>query len=65
MRSKWKGFFVDSALLKRIEKANLNNSPIKVFSRGSTILPSFEGKRFLIYNGKTFDLLRVTSDMFF
>jgi small subunit ribosomal protein S19 len=63
MRSKWKGVFVDPILLSRVE--NAAESPIKVFSRGSTILPAFLGKRFLIYNGKTFDLLRITSDMFF
>ena len=50
-RSVWKGPFVDLHLLKKAETAQDTNarSPIKTWSRRSTILPSFVGLTFNVY----------------
>lgn len=61
MRSKWKGSYVDPYLQDRIIRTPLKRK-IKVFSRNSTILPSYKNKRFLVYNGKEFISLRISSD---
>ena len=55
-RSVWKGPFVDPSLIKKVEnlKNQSNKSPIKTWSRKSTIIPEFIGVSFLIYNGKKF-----------
>nr|YP_665661.1 ribosomal protein S19 [Nephroselmis olivacea]AAF03188.1 ribosomal protein S19 [Nephroselmis olivacea] len=55
-RSIWKGPFVDPVMLK---KASIR----KLWSRRSTILPSFVGKSFEIHNGKSFLLVKVTEQM--
>lgn len=62
MRSKWKGYFVAPSLLEQFQKGEENT---KVFSRGSTILPEFDGHTFLVYNGKKFETIDVTPEMFF
>ena len=64
-RSVWKGPFVDPSLLKKIEKykSSSNTSPIKTWSRKSTIIPEFVGVSFLIYNGKKFIPITVSEDM--
>jgi len=64
MRTKWKGYFVAPVLLEQFRKKEMGDS-IKVFSRGSTILPEFKGHTFLVYNGKKFESIQVTSEMFF
>jgi small subunit ribosomal protein S19 len=55
-RSVWKGPFVDSKLLKKvndkIESGKL--TPIKTWSRKSTVLPNFVGLTFAVHNGKKF-----------
>ena len=53
-RSIWKGPFVDPSLLKKVEKNKdkSTTTPIKTWSRKSTIIPEFVGLSFLIYNGK-------------
>ena len=53
-RSVWKGPFVDPSLLKKVEKlkSESKTTPIKTWSRKSTIIPDFVGISFLIYNGK-------------
>ena len=55
-RSVWKGPFVDPSLLKKVEKLKTqsNPTPIKTWSRKSTVIPEFVGISFLIYNGKKF-----------
>jgi len=61
-RSKWKGPFVDSNLLNEINCISTK----KIFltkSRNSTIIPSFVGKCFKIYNGKIFHKIIVTEKM--
>ena len=60
-RSVWKGPFVDPSLIKKVEKlkTKANPTPIKTWSRKSTIIPEFVGISFLIYNGKKFILIKI------
>ena len=64
-RSVWKGPFVDPSLLKKVEKlkGKTNVSPIKTWSRKSTIIPEFVGISFLIYNGKKFIPIKISEEM--
>ena len=64
-RSVWKGPFVDPSLLKKVEKLKIRSSstPIKTWSRKSTIIPEFVGVSFLIYNGKKFIPIKVSEEM--
>ena len=64
-RSVWKGPFVDPSLLKKVEKQRTDGTttPIKTWSRKSTIIPDFVGISFLIYNGKKFIPLTISEDM--
>ena len=64
-RSIWKGPFVDPSLLKKVEKLKTQSSPtpIKTWSRKSTIIPEFVGLSFLIYNGRKFIPLTISEDM--
>ena len=64
-RSVWKGPFVDLHLLKKAETAQENNSrtPIKTWSRRSTVLPQFVGLTFNVYNGRKFIPVSVNEDM--
>jgi small subunit ribosomal protein S19 len=64
-RSVWKGPFVDPSLIKKVEKMKnqSNKTPIKTWSRKSTIIPDFIGHSFLIYNGKKFVPIRISEEM--
>ena len=64
-RSVWKGPFVDPSLIKKVEKLKnqANKSPIKTWSRKSTIIPEFIGVSFLIYNGKKFIPIKISEEM--
>lgn len=64
-RSVWKGPFVDGHLLKKVEEAQASGSHkiIKTWSRRSTILPSFVGLTFGVYNGNKFIPVSVTEPM--
>ena len=64
-RSVWKGPFVDPSLLKKVEKlkSQINPTPIKTWSRKSTIIPEFIGVSFLIYNGKKFIPIKISEEM--
>ena len=64
-RSVWKGPFVDPSLIKKVEKLKnqTNKTPIKTWSRKSTIIPEFVGHSFLIYNGKKFIPIRISEEM--
>lgn len=65
-RSVWKGPFVDLHLLKKAETAQENSGrggPIKTWSRRSTILPSFVGLTFNVYNGRKFVPVSINEDM--
>ena len=64
-RSVWKGPFVDGYLLTKVEAARASgkNTPIKTWSRRSTILPQFVGLTFGVHNGKNFVPVIVTDNM--
>jgi len=64
-RSIWKGPFVDPSLIKKVEKLKnqTNKTPIKTWSRKSTIIPEFIGISFLIYNGKKFIPIKISEEM--
>jgi len=64
-RSLKKGPFVDQYLVAKIEKAKAtkSKSPIKTWSRRSTITPDFVGLTFNVHNGKVFNPVFVTENM--
>ncbi len=64
-RSVWKGPFVDLSLLRKAQTAQENSTrtPIKTWSRRSTILPDFVGLTFSLYNGRKFVPITVNEDM--
>ena len=53
-RSLFKGPFVDTHLLKKVEKAveNSERRPIKTWSRRSMVMPEMVGLTIAIYNGR-------------
>ena len=64
-RSVWKGPYFDITLFKKVQKSKEENSksPIKTWSRRSTIIPDFVGVTLSVYNGKSFIPVFVTEDM--
>jgi len=64
-RSVWKGPYFDITLFKKVKKSKEENSksPIKTWSRRSTIIPDFVGVTISVYNGKSFIPVYVTEDM--
>jgi small subunit ribosomal protein S19 len=64
-RSVWKGPYFDITLYKKVKKSKDENSktPIKTWSRRSTIIPDFVGVTLSVYNGKSFIPFFVTEDM--
>ena len=62
-RSVKKGPFVDDKLAKRVARGEGKSSPIKTWSRRSTITPDFIGLAFLVHNGRTHLKVFVTEDM--
>jgi len=64
-RSVWKGPFVELSLLKKAEDVQDKGgrTPIKTWSRRSTILPQFVGLTFNVYNGQKFIPVSVNEDM--
>jgi small subunit ribosomal protein S19 len=64
-RSFWKGPYFDITLYKKVKKSKDENSktPIKTWSRRSTIIPDFVGVTLSVYNGKSFIPVFVTEDM--
>ncbi|MDO6416645.1 30S ribosomal protein S19 [Sphingomonas sp. BIUV-7] len=64
-RSVWKGPFVELSLLKKAETAQEagTRTPIKTWSRRSTIIPQFVGLTFSLYNGRKFVPIAVNEDM--
>ena len=63
-RSIKKGPFVDSHLIKKVEKANSSKDkkPIKTWSRRSTILPDMIGLTFNVHNGRNFVPVLITEN---
>ena len=64
-RSIKKGPFADFSLLDKVQKAKASNqkTPIKTWSRRSTITPDFIGLTFNVHNGKIFNPVFVTENM--
>ena len=64
-RSLKKGPFVDQNLLSKVVKQQNQSerTPIKTWSRRSTIVPEFVGYTFMVHNGKVFNKVYVTEDM--
>lgn len=63
-RVKWKGPYINSKLLKKIENAiSSSKNVIKTTSKNSIIVPSFIGLTFQIYNGKTFITVKIIEEM--
>jgi len=64
-RSVWKGPYFDITLFKKVKKSKEENSksPIKTWSRRSTIIPDFVGVTLSVYNGKSFIPVFITEDM--
>ena len=64
-RSVWKGPFVDPSLIKKVDKIKnqTNKTPIKTWSRNSTIIPEFVGHSFMIHNGRTFIPITISEEM--
>lgn len=55
-RSSKKGPYIDERVMKKVAaaKANGSNTPIKTWSRASTITPEMVGMTFQVHNGKDF-----------
>lgn len=64
-RSAKKGPFVAESLLVKVNKLNEQRAktPIKTWSRASTIIPDFVGHTFEVHNGRIFARVFVTEDM--
>ena len=64
-RSVWKGPFVEGYLLKKADAVleSGRKTPIKTWSRGSTILPNFVGLTFHVHNGRKFVPVLVSEHM--
>jgi small subunit ribosomal protein S19 len=64
-RSLRKGPFVDTHLMKKVEKSKKEGlrTPIKTWSRRSMIIPEMIGMNFEVHNGKKFILVVVTENM--
>ena len=64
-RSLKKGPFIDDHLMKKIEKAQEEQSKkvIKTWSRRSTITPDFVGLTLAVHNGRKFVPVYVTENM--
>ena len=64
-RSIKKGPYTAHCLIKKVGRAleNGDKTPIKTWSRKSTILPDFVGLTFLVHDGIKFRTVFVTEDM--
>ena len=64
-RSIKKGPFVEASLMEKILKAKAayQKTPIKTWSRRSTITPEFVGLTFTVHNGKIFNPVFITENI--
>ena len=64
-RALFKGPFVDTHLLKKVETAAANNErrPIKTWSRRSMVMPEMVGLTIAIHNGRQHVPLLINEDM--
>ncbi len=65
MRSLKKGPFVDSHLIRKVEKAQSNNDKkvIKTWSRRSTVVPEMLGLTLAVHNGRKFLPVFISENM--
>ena len=63
-RSLKKGPYIHPSVLEKVAKMKgaSKTSPIKTWSRSSTILPDFVGLTFAVHNGKSFPEVLITED---
>lgn len=64
-RSLKKGPYIEESLLKKVQSAinESKKSPIKTWSRKSTIFPEMVGLVFQVYNGKEFISISINENM--
>ena len=64
-RSTKKGYYVQDALMKKVEALNAANDKkiIQTWSRASTIFPEFVGHTIAVYDGHKHVPVYVTEDM--
>jgi small subunit ribosomal protein S19 len=64
-RSIKKGYFVQEALMKKIEDMNRRNEKkvVKTWSRSSTIFPEMVGHTIAVYDGKKHVPVYITEEM--
>lgn len=64
-RSLKKGLYIDEKLMQKVAKAKVEGTttPIKTWSRRSSISPEMVGLSFDVHNGKVFLPVRVTENM--
>jgi small subunit ribosomal protein S19 len=64
-RSTKKGPFVDSHLMVKVEGMNARNekTPLRTWSRRSTVIPEMVGHTIAVHNGKKFIPVYVTENM--
>ena len=64
-RSLFKGPFVDTHLLKKVEAAAANNErrPIKTWSRRSMVMPEMVGLSIAVHNGRQHVPVLINEDM--
>ena len=64
-RSLYKGHFIDTHLLKKVEVAAASNDrkPIKTWSRRSMVIPEMVGLTISVYNGRQHVPVLVNEDM--
>jgi len=63
-RSLKKGPYVDPKLLKKVSKMKVGDkTPIKTWSRDSTITPEMIGYVFMVHNGKIFVEVEIREEM--
>ena len=65
-RSLKKGPFVEPKLVQKVVRQSQMGikDPIKTWSRRSTIVPEFVGYTFMVHNGKMFNKVFVSEEMF-
>ena len=64
-RSVWKGPFVETSLLEKIEGMNRANEKkvVKTWSRRSTVVPEMVGHTIAVHNGKKFIPVYIQENM--
>lgn len=61
-RSTKKPVFIAHSLLRKLQKSEQTNAPIKTYSRRSTIISLMLGKTIFVHNGKVFLPVHISED---